>query len=321
MLHALLAISAIAMVAPPPLPKVSAPANFIAPTPKPLTMTRPPDEALPGLLSGGMALAVRLATGVFVLGWSPALLIGSDAESVGVDANKYAYKLGPIAFRDTSSLLANAPRPAKPLVLYEYEGSPFCRKVREAALILDIPLELRPCPGARAGFARELQERTGRMTVPYLIDPNDGLEMFESEDIIEHMLDNYGPPRDAYDPKALWPLRGAFATITATFATIVRGNAGSKRQENARPDNENMLPLELWGYEPSPFVRPVREKLCALCLKHTLVPTSRGSANRDRLIERTGVQFQVPFLVDPNTGVELFESPDIIDYLEEVYTV
>ena len=30
---------------------------------------------------------------------------------------------------------------------------------------------------------------------------------------------------------------------------------------------------------------------------------------------------QVPFLKDPNTGVELFESPDILDYLEEVYTV
>ena len=30
---------------------------------------------------------------------------------------------------------------------------------------------------------------------------------------------------------------------------------------------------------------------------------------------------QVPYLVDPNTGVALFESPEILDYLEEVYTV
>jgi glutathione S-transferase len=28
----------------------------------------------------------------------------------------------------------------------------------------------------------------------------------------------------------------------------------------------------------------------------------------------------VPFLVDPNTGVELFESPEILEYLEAVYT-
>jgi glutathione S-transferase len=316
---ALVASSPMAMVGAPP--KVSAPKNFVAPTPKPLAMTRPLQEQLPGLISGGMVLAIRLATGVFTLGWTPSLLVGDDAAAVGIEEGKYAYKIGPFAFRDTSPLLLDAPRPAEPLILYEYEGSPFCRKVREAALLLDIPLELRPCPGARAGFASELQERTGRMTVPFMVDPNAGVEMFESDDIIDHMLSSYGPARDAYDPKALWPLRGSFATTTATIATLIRGLAGSKRQANARPDNEQMLPLELWGYEPSPFVRPVREKLCALCLKHTLIPTSRGSANRDKLIAKTGVQFQVPYLVDPNTGVELFESPDILDYLEEVYTV
>jgi len=318
---ALLLLSPFAMVPPTTTtPKVSAPAEFVKPVPQPLSMTRP-KEQLPGLLTGGLALAIRLATGVFTLGWTPKLLTGAEAEAVGTESGTYGFKIGPLAFRDTSPLLADAPRPEQPLMLYEYEGSPFCRKVREAALILDIPLALRPCPGARAGFASELQERTGRMTVPYMVDPNTGSEMFESDDIVEYMLDTYGPSREAYDPKALWPLRGGFLLATATYATLLRGLAGSKRQPNARPDNEAMQPLELWGYEPSPFVRPVREKLCALCLPHTLVPTSRGSANRDRLIQKTGVQFQVPYLVDPNTGVELFESPDIIDYLEAVYTV
>ena len=32
-------------------------------------------------------------------------------------------------------------------------------------LLLDLPLALRPCPGARAGFASELQDMTGRRTV------------------------------------------------------------------------------------------------------------------------------------------------------------
>ena len=115
-------------------PEVRAPANFRAPKPQPLTATRP-GEQLPGLLSGGVALAVRLATGVFTLGWSPRLLTGSDAERVGVASATYGFKLGPIAFRDESALLASAPRPAEPLVLYEYEGSPFCRKARGAALL------------------------------------------------------------------------------------------------------------------------------------------------------------------------------------------
>jgi glutathione S-transferase len=32
-------------------------------------------------------------------------------------------------------------------------------------------------------------------------------------------------------------------------------------------------------------------------------------------------RFQVPFLVDANTGVELFEGAEIVKYLETVYTV
>ena len=231
--------------APKGTPKVSAPAGFRTPEPRPLTMTRPAQEALPGLMSGGAALALRLATGVFTLGWQPRLLTGDEANAIGVANGKYGFRVGPFAFRDESPLLVTAPRPKDPLILYEYEGSPFCRKVRESALLLDIPVEMRPCPGARAGFAAELQERTGRMTVPYLIDPNNDKEMFESDDIVEYLLDTYGPAREAYDPKALWPLRGAFATTTGTFATLVRGLAGSQRQENARPDNEQMLPLEV----------------------------------------------------------------------------
>lgn len=37
------------------------------------------------------------------------------------------------------------------------------------------------------------------------------------------------------------------------------------------------------------------------------------------MFERTG-RFQVPFIVDENTGIEMFEGPEIVDYLEAVYT-
>ena len=33
---------------------------------------------------------------------------------------------------------------------------------------------------------------------------------------------------------------------------------------------------------------------------------------------RTG-HVQVPYLIDPNTGTEMFESADIIRYLEQTY--
>jgi len=164
-------------------------------------------------------------------------------------------------------------------------------------------------------------EKTGSQTIPYLIDPNTGVSMFESDDQIQYLLDTYGPDKDSFDIKALWPITfKGFSIYTSTIAAVLRDMPGSRRQANARPDNEDMIPLELWGYEASPFVRPVREKLVSLALPHTMVSCSRGSANRDRLVERTG-RFQVPFLVDPNTGLELFESPEICEYLDQVYTV
>ena len=39
------------------------------------------------------------------------------------------------------------PRTTKPLVLYEYEASAECKRVREACSILDLNVEIRPCPG------------------------------------------------------------------------------------------------------------------------------------------------------------------------------
>ena len=37
------------------------------------------------------------------------------------------------------------------------------------------------------------------------------------------------------------------------------------------------------------------------------------------LQSRTGT-FQVPFIADPNTGVEMFESAEIVKYLDLTYT-
>mmetsp|Transcript_35260 Transcript_35260/g.105339 ORF Transcript_35260/g.105339 Transcript_35260/m.105339 type:complete len:367 (-) Transcript_35260:344-1444(-) len=295
-------------------PKVEVPPDFEVPEPKPLTLTRSSD--LPSVLKSAASLAIRLATGVFVLGWKIDTVFAPEEEG------KYALQLGPFRLRDSSSVLADAPRPEQPLILYEYDASPFCKRVRETINLLDLTVEYRPCPGARAGaFSEEMYEKTGRRTVPYLVDPNTGKELFESGDQIEYLLGAYGPPEDMYDKKALWPITfEAFSVATATWVALLRDMPGARRQPNARPDNERMRPLQLWGYECSPFVRPVREKLGSLCLPHVMVSCSRGSANRDRMVEKTG-RFQVPFLVDPNTGVEMFEAPEIVEYLEAVYTV
>jgi glutathione S-transferase len=45
---------------------------------------------------------------------------------------------------------------------------------------------------------------------------------------------------------------------------------------------------------------------------------ARNSPGRAAFVERSG-RMQVPWLADPNTGAQLFESADIADYLERTY--
>lgn len=221
-------------------PKVSIPDGFQVPEPKPLSVTR--SSELPSLLKSSVALGLRLGTGAFTLGWKIDSLFADEEDG------KYALELGPFRLRDSSTVLQDAPRPEKPLIIYEYEASPFCRRVREMVNLLDLTVEYRPCPGARAGFSDELFARTGRRTVPYMIDPNTGIEMFESDDQIEYMLNTYGPSDTKFDRKALWPITfSTFSVITCGLAAVVRDFAGSKADENKRPDNEKMKPLQLWG--------------------------------------------------------------------------
>ena len=304
-------------------PKVEVPPDFLIPEPKPLTITS--SDELPSIIKSSAALAVRLATTAFVLGWKIDTLFFKDEQEGENDKikKKYSLPLGIFNIRDSSSVLDNAPRPKQPLILYEYDASPFCKRVREMINILDLTVEYRPCPGARQSqFSEELEAMTGRRTVPYLIDPNTSTSMFESTDIINYLVSTYGPTDvSTYDKKALWPVTfEQFSIVTSTIAALLRDMPASRRQANARPDNEKMIPIQLWGYECSPFVRPVREKLCSLALPHVMVSCSRGSRNRDRLVEMTG-RFQVPYLIDPNTNIKMFESVEICKYLDAVYTV
>ena len=59
-------------------------------------------------------------------------------------------------------------------------------------LTLGLRVTMMPCPGARAGFAKALEDAGGKMVVPYLVDPNRDVAMYESDDIIDYLYDTYG---------------------------------------------------------------------------------------------------------------------------------
>lgn len=200
-------------------------------------------------------------------------------------------------------------RPERTLELWEFEGCPYCRKVREALSILDLDAHVRPCPKAGPRYRPELVERGGKAQFPYLVDPNTGKEMYESDDIVAYLFETYGQGRPS------WLLRaGPLNDLSAFSVGLWRGTSGTRYRPARAPEQE----LELYSFEASPFCRIVREELCSLELPYLLHNVAHGSPRREAFVARSG-QMMVPWLVDPNTGVEMFESADIVRYLNETY--
>lgn len=202
-------------------------------------------------------------------------------------------------------------RPSEPLQVYEFEGCPFCRKVREALTMLDLEAEIYPCPKGGERFRSVLMEIGGKAQFPYLVDPNTGKSLYESGDIVDYLFAQYGVGEA---PAAL--RGGPIATLAVVASGLGRGTAGSA----VRPSKAPAKPLELYSFEASPFCRLVREVLCELELPYLLRNVAKGSARRATFRARSG-KIQVPYLIDPNTGIEMFESADIIAYLEATYSV
>ncbi len=202
-------------------------------------------------------------------------------------------------------------RPAMRLELYEFEACPYCRKVREALSILDLEAMVHPCPKGGPTYRPQVAKLGGKELFPYLVDPNVGRAMYESDDIVKHLFASYG---DGNVPITLGS--GILTDVSSTLAGLPRFGGGGWYREARAPEQ----PLELYSFEASPFCRIVREALSQLELPYLLHNVAGGSPGRDAFVERAG-KMMVPWLADPNTGAELYESVDIVAYLDETYAV
>ena len=200
-------------------------------------------------------------------------------------------------------------RPEKPLILYEYEACPFCRKVREALTALDLQADIRPCPRGGERFRPDVIAQGGREQFPYLVDPNTNVALYESDAIVRHLFDHYG----AEKVPTLLRL-GPLGDLNSTLSGLPRALAGRSAQSSRAPGS----PLELYSMESSPFCRLVRECLSELEIPYLLHNVGRGSPSREAFIQRSG-RMMVPWLADPNSGVEMFESAEIVKYLKMTY--
>lgn len=230
-----------------------------------------------------------------------------------------------------TNVRGSAQQPAKHLQLYEFEACPFCRLVREALTELDLDVMIYPAPHGGQRFRPKVAKLGGKQQFPFLVDPNSGQSLYESADIIDYLYDRYGgraPPT-----RLLRPLE----VSSSVLAGIPRLGAGAR----ARPSKAPKKPLELFSFESSPYSRRVRELLCELEIRYLLRSTGKArwqdlgppilratlfpdlpveGRTRKELLRRAG-KVQVPYLVDPNTGTEMFESDAIRDYLARTYSL
>lgn len=236
------------------------------------------------------------------------------------------------AWRGAKALVSTAAQPDLPIRLYDIEASPYCRAVREALTALHLDVEIYPCPKGGTRFRPEAERLGGKQQFPLLVDANTNTVMYESVDIIDYLFKTYGNGRVPSAYRQTW------LKTPATFvATVVRGVRGL----NVRPSHQPEQMLQLWSFDASPYSRLVRERLTELEIPYVLHNIGKerwqdiGPAvlrlkpgpyepipggKRDAHFRRTG-HMQVPYLEDANTGVQLLESAQIIDYLESTYAL
>jgi glutathione S-transferase len=198
------------------------------------------------------------------------------------------------------------------LELYDFEACPYCRKVREALSELDLDYLCRPVAHGSPRRA-ELAKLGGKIQAPFLIDRNTGTQLYESDDIIAYLNERYGAGKQAG-----WslPVPSLVDNVVSFAASATRLGRGS--QCRTTPERDGLEPLVLYNMEGSPYCRKVRESLAELDLESVVRNVPKGSPQREELNERGG-KVQVPYLVDPNTNTEMYESNDIVAYLEEHY--
>ena len=227
-------------------------------------------------------------------------------------------------------------QPEKPLQLYEFEGSPFCRRVREVLTLLNLDYEVYPCPKGGEKYRKIVQEKGGKQQFPFLVDENSGVALYESQDIIHYLFQHYGKTGKTPQKFSHYPQ----LPVVALAGTLVNGARGiwinKKIIDRAAPAEL----LELWGFEASPFTRVVRATLAELELPFIYHNVAKerwqdmgpavlrfkpgkyqalAGGKREKVMNVMGRDIQVPYLVDPNTGVKMFESAAIVKYLNKYY--
>ncbi|EOD23483.1 hypothetical protein EMIHUDRAFT_368077 [Emiliania huxleyi CCMP1516] len=215
----------------------------------------------------------------------------------------------------------STPAPTPELILFEYEASPWCRRVRETLGVLGLAALIKPCPretlraeGAFGATSRHRPEAaaaaaeagaSSRLSFPLLVDRTAGVTLSDSAAICEHLWSLYGGgvERPTLD-QALNPRRRTlldFPLLAAPSALRPWPEAGLM----LAPSEPNQQPLLLYGCEADAGSRLVREALCSLQLEYRSQPRPLSAP--------------LPALEDPNSGFAAFGARQALEHLDRTH--
>lgn len=233
-------------------------------------------------------------------------------------------------------------QPEKLLQLYEFEACPYCRRVRQVLTMLNLDYEVYPCPKNGTLFRPQVQKLAGKVQFPFLIDPNTDTQLLESDAIIDYLFRTYGKKGKGAPSK--WsnlPQRDVKGSLVSVLNMMrgMRADRGNVKRVKAGRQPKQLL--EIYSFDMSPFSRVVRERLTELEIPYITrnvakerwqdmglaVLRVKPGKYRPKMAGKREALFndvmkgkmQVPFLVDPNTGVEMFESKAIVAYINKTY--
>tara|TARA_Y100001954_G_scaffold49593_1_gene52357 strand:+ start:3712 stop:4566 length:855 start_codon:yes stop_codon:yes gene_type:complete len=200
--------------------------------------------------------------------------------------------------------------PKKILILYEYEGCPFCRIVRETLSLLSIEVLIYPCPRETfkkyghlqdSRFRGEVKKLGNKVMFPYLVDENTGKSFYESKYIATYLWENYS---GGQKKPLLYRLSmmGPFLILGFFIHALMRPlpSMGILRTPSKRPEKL----LELWGREHHVGTKRIREALCTLEIPYILHHSE---------VESKGT------LKDPNTQKSFSSAKEACSYLFASY--
>ena len=102
-----------------------------------------------------------------------------------------------------------------------------------------------------------------------------------------------------------------YAVLNLPGGYAIKETAGSFDKPNK--------PLILYDLYSCPFCKKTREALNMLDIDYEVKPCPKNGKVYRTEVQNKGGKQQFPYLVDPNTGKEMYESSDIIDYIFSTY--